>query len=102
MYSNHISRLKVRIRGAVVGLLNNKSLTQLSSDHQDGKVVTLMSTDAESVCQAASMFHETWAHVVEVLLGTAMLARQVGWACLVPYAIIFCEYIVTECLEKTK
>lgn len=79
------------IRGAVVGLINNKSFTQQSTGHDDGRPVTLMSTDAESVGQAASMFHETWAQVIEVLLGTTMLAREVGWVCLVPYIIIFCK-----------
>ncbi|TDZ49871.1 ABC transporter gloK [Colletotrichum trifolii] len=73
---------------AVVGLINNKSLNQPSTGYEDGKAVTLMSTDAESVGQSASMFHEAWAHVIEVLLGTVMLARQVGWVCLSPYALI--------------
>lgn len=81
------------IRGAVVGLINNKSLSQQSNAHDDGRAVTLMSTDAESVEQAASMFHETWAQVVEVALGMAMLARQVGWAFPVPLIIIFCELL---------
>ncbi|KAF4783878.1 hypothetical protein HER10_EVM0001269 [Colletotrichum scovillei] len=89
VYFHLLNRLKVMIRGAVVGLINNKSFTQQSTGHDDGRPVTLMSTDAESVGQAASMFHETWAQVIEVLLGTTMLAREVGWVCLVPYIIIF-------------
>jgi len=78
------------IRGAVVGLINNKSLTQRSGGYDDGKAVTLMSTDAENLGQTASMFHEAWAHVVEVMIGLTMLAQQVGWIFLVPIVIIFC------------
>ncbi|KAK2035131.1 P-loop containing nucleoside triphosphate hydrolase protein [Colletotrichum zoysiae] len=89
VYFHVQNRLKIMIRGAVVGLINNKSFSQQSTGHDDGRAVTLMSTDAESVSQAASMFHETWAQVIEVLLGTTMLAREVGWVCLVPYVIIF-------------
>ncbi|GKT70576.1 ATP-binding cassette containing protein [Colletotrichum tofieldiae] len=89
MYQHRLNRLKIMIRSAVVGLINNKSLQQQSSGHDDGRAVTLMSTDAENVCQAASMFHETWAQVVEVVLGMAMLSQEVGWACLILLVIIF-------------
>ncbi|KDN60706.1 hypothetical protein CSUB01_04114 [Colletotrichum sublineola] len=89
VYFHLLNRLKIMIRGAVVGLINNKSFNQQSTGHDDGRAVTLMSTDAESVGQAASMFHETWAQVIEVILGTTMLAREVGWVCLAPYVIIF-------------
>jgi hypothetical protein len=77
-------------RGAVVGLINNKLLRQQSGGYDDGRAVTLMSTDAKDVGQAASMFHETWAQVVEVALGMAMLAREVGWVSPVPLVIIVC------------
>ncbi|GJD04588.1 ABC transporter [Colletotrichum higginsianum] len=89
VYYHRLNQLKVMIRGAVVGLINNKSFSQQSSNHDDGRAVTLISTDAGNVGQAASMFHETWAQVIEVLLGTTMLAREVGWVCLLPYVIIF-------------
>lgn len=91
VYQHRLNRLKVMIRGAVVGLINNKSLIQQSGKYNDGKAVTLMGTDAESVGNSAQMFHETWAQVIEVILGTLMLSRQVGWICLVPIVIIFCK-----------
>lgn len=79
------------IRGAVVGLINKKSLNQHFNSYDDAKAVTLMSTDTENVCQSARFFHETWAQVIEVVIGTAMLAREVGWICPVPLVIIFCR-----------
>ncbi|KAK4444468.1 ATP-binding cassette-containing protein [Podospora aff. communis PSN243] len=88
-YQHRINRLKIMIRGAVVGLINNKSLTQRSGGYDDGKAVTLMSTDAENLGQTASMFHEAWAHFVEVMIGLTMLAHQVGWIFVVPVVIIF-------------
>jgi 5-keto 4-deoxyuronate isomerase len=80
------------IRGAVVALVNNKSLSQMSNRFDDGKAVTLISTDVENVRQAASMFHETWAHAIEVLVGMTMLVREVGWVFPVPLVIIFCMF----------
>jgi ATP-binding cassette, subfamily C (CFTR/MRP), member 1 len=86
------------IRGAVVGLINNKSLSQQSGGYDDGRAVTLMSIDADNVSDAASMFHETWAQMVEVVLGMAMLAREVGWVFPVPLVIIFCKLAVVVSL----
>ncbi|TEA20925.1 ABC transporter atnG [Colletotrichum sidae] len=100
IYQHRLNRLKIMIRVAVVGLINNKSLNQPSTGYEDGKAVTLMSTDAENVGQSASMFHEAWAHVIEVLLGTVMLARQVGWVCLLPYALILLASQMSKYLAK--
>ncbi|KAF3807888.1 ABC transporter FUM19 [Colletotrichum gloeosporioides] len=89
LYFNRLNRLQVMIRGALVGLINSKSLTQQSVGYDDARAITLMSTDAENVGQSARQFHETWAQIIEVLIGTVMLARQVGWACVVPFVMIF-------------
>ncbi|KAI8295000.1 Baeyer-Villiger monooxygenase [Colletotrichum sp. SAR11_240] len=92
LYFNRLNRLQVMIRGALVGLINNKSLTQQSVGYDDAKAIMLMSTDAENVGQSARQFHETWAQIIEVFIGTVMLARQVGWVCVVPFVMIFCEF----------
>ncbi|KAJ3943699.1 uncharacterized protein N0V96_006629 [Colletotrichum fioriniae] len=74
-YQHSLNRLKIMIRGAVVGLLNNKQLNHQSAGYDDARVVTLMSTDADSVVQSASMFHETWAQIIEnrIAMTTSML-----------------------------
>ncbi|KAB5518710.1 ABC transporter [Coniochaeta sp. 2T2.1] len=88
IYNHRMNRLRTMIRGAVVGLINRKSLQHFSS-YDDARAVTLMSTDTENVCQSARFFHETWAQIIEVMIGTAMLAREVGWISPVPIVIIF-------------
>ncbi|KAK2028383.1 ABC transporter [Colletotrichum zoysiae] len=89
VYNHRLNRLQTMIRGAVVGLINRKSLDQQSSGYSDAKAVTLMSTDANGICQSARFFHETWAQVVEVVVGITMLGKEVGWLCPVPLVIIF-------------
>jgi ATP-binding cassette, subfamily C (CFTR/MRP), member 1 len=96
MYQHRLNRLKIMIRGAVVGLINRKMLNQRCINYDDGRAVTLMSTDAENVGQSAEMLHETWAQVIEVLLGTVMLAREVGWISPVPLVIIFCKFSLRD------
>ncbi|KAF5653959.1 major facilitator family transporter [Fusarium sp. NRRL 25303] len=89
VYHHRLNRLSVMTKGILIGLINNAALRQSSSSYNDGIALTLISTDTESVMRFASMFHETWAHVLEVIIGMAMLARQIRWAAPVPLVIIF-------------
>ncbi|EWY89932.1 hypothetical protein FOYG_07576 [Fusarium oxysporum NRRL 32931] len=89
VYHHRLNRLSIMMKGALVGLINNAALRQSSSSYNDGIALTLISTDTESVMSFASMFHETWAHILEVIIGMAMLARQIRWAAPVPLVIIF-------------
>ncbi|KAK1564091.1 P-loop containing nucleoside triphosphate hydrolase protein [Colletotrichum navitas] len=100
VYAHSLNRLKTMIRGAVVGLIYTKALSQRGTGYDDGIAVALMSTDAVNVGQSAEMFHETWAHIIEVILGTVMLARQVGWVCLIPITLIFFCTRMTRYLAK--
>lgn len=90
------------IRGAVVGLINNKSLNQRSNGYDDSRAVTLMSTDAHSVGQTASMIHDTLAQILEVVIGMTMLARQVGLVVLVPLFMIICKLLSTRSSTEAK
>ncbi|SCN63794.1 related to multidrug resistance protein [Fusarium fujikuroi] len=89
LYHHRLNRLSIITKGTLIGLINNAALRQSSSSYNDGIALTLISTDTESVMRFASMFHETWAHVLEVIIGMAMLARQIRWAAPVPLVIIF-------------
>jgi hypothetical protein len=79
------------VKGTLVGLINHTALRQPSSTYNDDIALTLMSTDTDSVMSFGAMFHETWAHIVEVVIGMAMLAHQILWAAPVPLVIIFCK-----------
>lgn len=60
--------------------------------YDDGRAVTLMSTDADNIGNTAEMFHETWARFLEVIVGMTMLAREVGWVWPLPLVIILCGF----------
>ncbi|KAH7255182.1 P-loop containing nucleoside triphosphate hydrolase protein [Fusarium redolens] len=89
VYHHRLNRLSIMTKGTLVGLINNTALRQPSSSYNDGIALTLISTDTESVMRFASMFHETWAHILEVIIGMALLARRISWAAPVPLVIIF-------------
>lgn len=89
------------IRGALIGLLHENSLHMQVGVYDDGRAVTLISTDADNVGKTAEFFHETWARIVEVILGILMLAKEVGWIWPVPLVIIFCEFRRISSLANT-
>lgn len=51
-----------------------------------------MSTDADSLIEVGSIVHETWAQIIEVLIGVSLLASEVGWIWPLPLLLIYCEY----------
>ncbi|KUI57164.1 Multidrug resistance-associated protein 1 [Cytospora mali] len=90
IYKHRLNRLEVMIRGAMVSLLHHRVLIARNGESEDGKVVTLISNDMSNVEKSAEMFHETWAQFVEVIVGTMLLAREVGRLWPVPFVLIFC------------
>jgi ATP-binding cassette, subfamily C (CFTR/MRP), member 1 len=91
-------------RGALIELLYHRSLLVSSSKYDDASAVTLMSNDVDNLEGTGEMLHETWAQMVEVVIGTCLLAKQIGWLCLVPLFIIFrkstCKYLISLTWSK--
>ncbi|ETS86194.1 hypothetical protein PFICI_00022 [Pestalotiopsis fici W106-1] len=77
-YQNALNRLKLMSRSALVGLIHEHTMKLASVAYDNGAATTLMSTDADSLEGIGEMIHEIWAQVVEVLIGTWLLAGQVG------------------------
>jgi ATP-binding cassette subfamily C (CFTR/MRP) protein 1 len=60
--------------------------------YEDGEVTTLMSTDVDGLEGIAQMFHETWAQILEVLVGVVLLSKEVGWIWPLPLLLIIREF----------
>lgn len=80
------------IKSALVGLIHDKTIKSSSIAYDNGESITLMSTDADSLDDIAEMFHETWAQVVEVVIGVCLLAREVGWIWPLPLFLIYRKF----------
>ena len=79
-------------RSALSGLIHDKTMKSCSAAYDDAEVITLMSTDADSLDGVAEMVHETWAQIIEVIIGVTLLARQLGWIWPLPLLLIYCVY----------
>ncbi|KAH8663507.1 ABC transporter [Tricladium varicosporioides] len=99
-YQHQLNILKVMTRGALVGLIYHRSLEVSSCGYEDGNAVTLMSSDVDNLSTAGEMFHETWAQVLEVLIGLALLANQLGWIWPLPLFFIFLCSKVSQYVAK--
>ncbi|KAI0535783.1 putative ABC transporter [Xylaria digitata] len=89
IYQNSLNTLKLMTRSALIGLIHEKIIESPSISYDDGEASTLMSTDADSLDGIAEMFHETWAQVIEVMIGITLLAREVGWIWPLPLFLIY-------------
>lgn len=88
-YQNSLNRLKLMTRSALIGLIHDHTMKLPSVAYDDSAATTLMSTDADSLEGIAEMVHETWAQIVEVLIGIWLLAGQVGWIWPLPLCLIY-------------
>lgn len=86
---HRLNRLQIVMRASLVGLVYDKALN-LSHDGSDaGRVVTIMSTDIDGVCDTGALLHATWGQFFELAAGLVLLAREVGWLFPVPLVTIF-------------
>ncbi len=79
-------------RSALVGIIHDQTIHLPSVAHDTGAATTLVSTDAEELDGVPEMFHETWAQILEVVIGVVLLSREVGWIWPLPLILIFCGF----------
>ncbi|KAK3941519.1 P-loop containing nucleoside triphosphate hydrolase protein [Diplogelasinospora grovesii] len=88
VYRHGLDRLQVMVRGVLTSLLHEHTLLAQSRAYDDGSVVALVTNEVSALETTAEMFHEVWAQALEVIVGTVLLAGQVGWLWPVPHIII--------------
>lgn len=87
-YNQKVNRFKTMFRGASVCLIYDKALQTRDGVYDESAAVTLMSTDVDQITECLTELNECWARAIEVALGVSMLAKQLGWVCVVPLALV--------------
>ncbi|KAE8345516.1 hypothetical protein BDV24DRAFT_178254 [Aspergillus arachidicola] len=98
VYHHQLNRLRIINRSALIALLHHRALHIQSECHDNGGPITLMSVDVETLSTLGDMLHEAWAYILEVIIGTALLASQIGWLCFVPLVGVCCSSWMSACL----
>ncbi|KAL2127939.1 hypothetical protein VTI74DRAFT_9944 [Chaetomium olivicolor] len=88
-YQHRLNKLRVVTKSALVGIIHDKTISLPTAAHDNSEAVSLMSTDTEGLDGVPEMFHETWAQTFEVVIGIALLSREVGWIWPLPLILIF-------------
>lgn len=97
VYQIQLNRLRLATRSALIGLIHDKTMNSPSVAYDNGESTTLMSTDADGLDGIAQMVHETWAQIVEVVVGVFLLAYEVGWIWPLPLFLIYCKSRTSLC-----
>lgn len=77
-------RFVAAIRGKLIGIIYDKTLSANLTRRSDFSPMTLMGTDVEKIVLSFRQIHEIWASVVEMALAIWLLEREVGGAAAVP------------------
>lgn len=100
-YNQKVNRFKVMFRGASVGLIYDKALQTRDGVYDESAAVTLMSTDVDQITECLTELNECWARAIEVALGVSMLAKQLGWICVMPLALVIGTCNISQNVVKT-
>ncbi|XP_062117924.1 ABC transporter C family member 3-like [Humulus lupulus] len=73
----------VRVRAALVAMIYSKGLTlscQSKQEHNIGKIINLMTADAETIGDFSWYIHDPWKLIVQVCLALLILYKNIGLA----------------------
>ena len=75
-------------RSAIITVIFNRALSLQDGVYNESSAVSLMGTDTERICLSIEKVHEVWAQLFEVVIGVALLGRQLGWVCIWPLVVV--------------
>lgn len=76
---------------SLVGILYSHCLRSENDPATSSAVVSLASNDTETAANLGNVVHDTWSQVLELAVGTYLLADELGWVCVVPPLVAVCE-----------
>ncbi|RGP61682.1 ABC multidrug transporter [Fusarium sporotrichioides] len=89
---HYSSRLMIMARGALVSMIYTK-LLQLRGDNLTRMTAfNLVTADVETIVNDSWRLLEPWAHLLQIIIGTYLLYRQLGAVCCIPIIVIFLTF----------
>lgn len=92
LYEHRLYRAVTMARGATVSLIYSRALLIRDGLYDEAASITLMSTDTDRVVAVLESLFELWARAIELVVGIYLLARQLGWVCVMPLVVILSMY----------
>lgn len=76
------------LRGALVALIFSKIMVLQDEGYDESAALTHMSTDVDRIAQSMESMPETWARIIEVVIGIWLLSVKLGAASVVPVIVV--------------
>lgn len=84
MYQHQVYRTITMIRGGLIYMIYGKMIDLKVGNVNESAAMTLMSTDVEQIANSLQFVNDIWANLIQVILATWLLERQLGVACVAP------------------
>ena len=75
-YKSLLSLTSTMLRGCTIGLIFTRALSLREGINDNLVVVTLMSTDVDTISDAVTRVHEIWAQFIEVIISFWLLSKK--------------------------
>ncbi|TQS33708.1 hypothetical protein Golomagni_05936, partial [Golovinomyces magnicellulatus] len=79
-------------RGAAVAIIYRSALQIEDGLYDESAAVTIMSTDVDQIAASLTQVNECWARLIEVIMGTVLLARELGYICTVTIILVIVSF----------
>ncbi|RFU28640.1 hypothetical protein B7463_g7701, partial [Scytalidium lignicola] len=86
-YQHMTYRVITLLRGNLIPLVYNKTLSLSMDAVADSAAVTMMSTDVERISSGLIYIHDTWGSIIEIILCLSLLWLELGVATITPIVI---------------
>ncbi|KAH8701635.1 multidrug resistance protein MDR [Talaromyces proteolyticus] len=101
IYEHYNFRFITQIRGAMVSMIYEKTLTLPSKELNDLLGITLMSNEIDNIASGIQNAHEIWASPIELVVAIYLLERQLLWAAAIPALISLIAFYFTSLISKS-
>ena len=81
-----MTKASLAVKGSVIGIIHDKALT-IGNNFQ-GSAVTLIGNDLLDIVDSVQCFYQMLLAALQLIVGMYLLASKLGWACLVPIALV--------------
>jgi ATP-binding cassette, subfamily C (CFTR/MRP), member 1 len=95
LYFQNMNRCVTMSRGALVALIYERALLVPDGLYDESTAITLMSSDTALIGTSMERVHDIWAYTAQVAIGVYLLARQIGWVCVMPLLVVVGECVPT-------
>ncbi|KAI1387325.1 uncharacterized protein F4822DRAFT_430081 [Hypoxylon trugodes] len=88
IYNYQNFRFITRIRGGLIALVYDRSISRRACDNGETTAMALMSTDVERIVIGMRSFHQTWASLLDIAIASWLLSNQMSVACIAPIILV--------------